>query len=210
MELTFAVQGVAAVAHAAAPTLSFGLSVTNAPAEEVLHAVLLRCQLRLDPAARQYSDAEAEGLYELFGERARWQDTLRPMLWTHASVVVPAFAGSVACDLPVPCTYDFNVAVTRYFHALADGLVPVSFLFSGTVFYMAAGGLLQVSQVPWSCEARWAMPVGAWKTMMAHYYPQSASLALRRDVFDRLDRFRRAENLVSFDLALERLLEGRA
>lgn len=207
--LSFAITGASAVEHAASPTLSFGISVTNAAADERLDAILLRCQLRLEPAARTYTDAEAEGLYELFGERARWAETMRPMLWTHAQVLVPPFVGQVQCELPVPCTYDFNVAVTRWFHAAGEGTVPVNFLFSGTTYSTGRSGMMQVSAVPWSCEARWAMPVATWKKMMAHYYPDSASLSVRRELFDRLDRFRRAEKLVTFDQALERLLENR-
>ena len=42
------------------------------------------------------------------------------MLWTHASVVVPRFTGSVLADIPVPCTFDFNVAATKYFHGVTQ------------------------------------------------------------------------------------------
>ncbi len=37
-------------------------------------------------------------------------------------------------DLPVPVTYDLEIASTKYFHALTDGVVPLLLLFSGTVF----------------------------------------------------------------------------
>lgn len=207
--LSFEITSASAVEFAAAPTLAFGVTATNTPADERLDAILLRVQLRLEPSARSYSDAEAEGLYELFGERARWGDTMRPMLWTHAQAVVPPFAGAVTFELPVPCTYDFNVAVTRWFHAVGTGSVPVNFLYSGTVYFTGPSGTMQVAQVPWSCESHWAMPVQTWKTMMAHYYPDTVSLAVRRDVFDRLDRFRRSEKLVSFDQAVDRLLVNR-
>lgn len=207
--LSFAVTSASAVEFAAAPTLAFGITATNLPADERLDAILLRVQLRLEPSARSYSDAEAEVLYELFGERTRWADTMRPMLWTHAQAVVPPFAGAVSFELPVPCTYDFNVGVTRWFHAVGAGTVPVNFLYSGTVYFTGPSGTMQVTQVPWSSESRWAMPVETWKTMMAHYYPYSVSLTMRRDAFDRLDRFRRAEKLATFDQALDRLLASR-
>ena len=56
------------------------------------------------------------------------------MLWTHASAVVPSFTGSTAVELQVPCSFDFNVAATKYFHGLADGDIPLCLMFSGTVF----------------------------------------------------------------------------
>ena len=93
------------------------------------------------------------------------------MLWTHASVVVPPFTGTTVVDLPVPCSFDFNVAATKYFHALEDGEVPLCLLFSGTIFYSDDDGFLQVSQIPWEKEASFRLPVSVWKDMMELYYP---------------------------------------
>ena len=62
------------------------------------------------------------------------------MLWTHASAMVPAFAGTTEVDLPVPCTFDFNVAITKYFSGLTDGEIPLCLQFSGTVFYAQGDG----------------------------------------------------------------------
>ena len=202
--------GVAPVDHTATPELAFRLDVANAVVGEAVHGVLLRCQLRIEPQLRAYSDAEAAGLDDLFGARERWERTVKPMLWTHATAMVPAFTGALAFELPVVCTYDFNQAVARYFHALVDGEVPVILLFSGTVFYAGASGAMQVGQVPWSCEARYRMPVAAWKTLMDRHYPNVTSVALRRDVFDRLDRYRREHRCADLDQALESLLGGRA
>ena len=60
-------------------------------------------------------------MLELFGEPERWSSTLRNLLWTHASVTVPSFEESCLVDVPVPCTYDFNVAAAKYFYGLEDG-----------------------------------------------------------------------------------------
>ena len=57
------------------------------------------------------------------------------MLWTHTAAVVSPFTDSIVVDLPVPCTFDFSVAATKYFYALEDGEAPLSLLFSGTVFH---------------------------------------------------------------------------
>ena len=107
----------------------------------------------------------------------------------------------------MPCTYDFNVAAAKYFHALRDGEVPLLLLFSGTVFYRGEGGALQIAPVPWSKEAAFRLPVRVWKEMMERHYPNSAVLRLRRDVFDRLHRFKVERGLPTFDQAMEALLE---
>lgn len=205
-DLGFRVEGVEAVPFAAAPQLVFRVRVTNRPAGEPIHAVALRCQLRIDPTARAYTAAEKAALVELFGEPSRWGQTLRNMLWTHAAAMVPAFAGETVVELPVPCTFDFNVAATKYFHGLESGEVAVKLLFSGTVFHEGPHGGLQVAQVPWDREADFRLPVGVWREMMNHYYPNTAWLCLGREAFDRLARYKAAHGLTGWDQALERLL----
>ena len=66
-----------------------------------VHAVALRCQVRIEPQRRRYDDAEEAGLLDLFGPRPRWGDTLKPFLWMHASTMVPGFTGSTEVDLPL-------------------------------------------------------------------------------------------------------------
>ena len=128
------------------------------------------------------------------------------MLWTHANVTVPAFTGSTVVDLPVPCTYDFNVAAAKYFHSLEGGEVPLLLLFSGTTFYAAADGALQVAPVPWDQEAAYRLPVKHWREMMDHYYPDGVWLCLRKDVFDRLYRYKSVRGLATWEQALQSLL----
>jgi hypothetical protein len=128
------------------------------------------------------------------------------MLWTHTSAVVPAFTGSTVVDLPVPCTYDFNLAAAKYFYALEGGEVPLCLLFSGTVFYAAGDGALQVAPIPWEKETTFRLPVRVWKDMMELYYPNSAWLCLRKDVFDRLYRYKSSRALPTWEQALENLL----
>lgn len=206
-DLSFQIERAEAVPFAAAPQLAFKLRVSNVPAAQPVHAVVLRCQVRIEPARRSYRPAEQEKLLDLFGEPSRWSQTLRSMLWAHTQVTVPSFAGGVTVDLPVPCTFDFNVAATKYFYALADGEVPLLLLFSGTIFHEAEDGLLQAAQVPWEKEAAFRLPVRVWKEMMDHYYPNSAWLCLRRDAFDRLYRYKVGQGLPTWEQALERLLD---
>jgi hypothetical protein len=205
-ELSFRVEGAEAVPFAASPMLALKLRVTNAEADEPIQTIALRCQIQLEVTQRRYNADEQERLGDLFGEPERWGQTLRTMLWTHASVVVTPFVGSTLVDLAVPCTFDFNVAATKYFAGLEDGEIPLCLLFSGTVFYETADGVLQVAQIPWDREAKFRLPVGVWKQMMDIYYPNSAWLNLRRDVFDRLHQYKRQRGLPTWEQALERLM----
>ena len=165
---------------------SFQLRITNADATEKIQSVALHCQIQIESTHRKYAAEEQKKLLDLFGEPERWSRTLRAMLWTHAGATVKPFQGTTNVDLPVPCTFDFNVAAAKYFAALEDGEVPLNLMFSGTIFYESAGGDLQVEQVPWDREAKYRLPVRVWKEMMDIYYPNSAWLCLRRDVFDQL------------------------
>src|ERR1700694_4895013 len=205
-ELSFQMETAEPHRFTVAPTLLFKLRIRNAVANETIHSVGLRCQIQLEVTRRQYSAEDQNQRRDLFGEAERWGQTLKTMLWTHASVVAPAFQDTAVVDLPVPCTFDFNVAATKYFHGLAGGDVPLCFLFSGTVFYAGADGGLQVSPIPWDKEARFRLPVKAWNEMMDIYYPNSAWLCLRRDVFERLYQYRVAHGIPTWEQTLERVL----
>jgi hypothetical protein len=186
---------------------SAGASPSLQPEPTPIHSVSLRCQIRIEPGRRRYSPEEQAKLGELFGEPQRWGQTVRSMLWAHASVVVPPFSGETLIDLPVPCTFDFNIATTKYFDALADGLVPLSFLFSGTIFYPGnEDGAFQIDQISWEKEAEFRMPVQAWRRMMDLYYPNTAWLCLRKDAFDRLQEYKRGRAIPSWEMAIESLL----
>ncbi|HEX4000310.1 MAG TPA: DUF6084 family protein [Pirellulales bacterium] len=207
-ELNFQVEAVEADRHSISPLLIFKLRITNADPEEQIQSIALRCQLQIESTRRRYSPEEQAHLKDLFGEPDRWNQTLRGMLWTHASAQVPPFLGSVVADLPVPCTFDFNVAATKYFHGLADGEVPLILLFSGSVFYRDGGGELQVCQIPWDKETRHRLPVAVWQRMMDIHYPNSAWLSLRTDAYDRLCRFKVQHGIPTWEQAIERLLDA--
>ncbi|MFZ3215999.1 MAG: DUF6084 family protein [Candidatus Acidiferrales bacterium] len=205
-DLNFKIEAVEAVAYAAAPLLAFKLAVISAPAGQIIHTVVLRAQIQIDVTRRHYSREEQERLQDLFGEPERWSQTLRNMLWTHASVVIPEFVTETAVDLLVPCTFDFNVAATKYFHGLTDGDLPLIFLFSGTAFYQDPGGSLQVAPISWDKEAKFRLPVQAWRQLIESYYPNSAWLSLRKDVFDRLYQYKVRHGIPTWEQALERML----
>lgn len=207
IELDFDVESMRVERHSMAPLLMCGLRVTNRPPAFSIRNVMLRCQVRIEPTRRHYDDREHEQLTELFGLKERWGETLRSFLWTHTDVSVPGFETECTIDLPVPCSYDFNIAATTYFHGLEAGEVPLSLLFSGTIFYDDADGRLQIEQIAWTKEAAYRLPVATWHAMMEHYYPNGLWLCLGRDVFNRLERFKRAHGHPTFDRALSALLE---
>ena len=207
-DLSFHVQNAAAVANAAVPTLALKLRVVNDCAGEPIHTVVLRCQIQIEAPRRRYDAREQEKPVDLFGEPHRWGQTLRSLLWTHTSAVVPGFTGDTAVDLPVPCTYDFNLAATRYVDALEDGEVPLALLFSGTVFYAAENGALQVAPISWEREAKFRLPVSVWRDMMDLYYPDTAYLPLRKDLFDRLQGHKSQHGLLTWEQVIESLLDA--
>ncbi len=204
-DLNFEVESVAPQPYAVAPLLNFKLRVSNVTGEPA-HAVILRCQIMLDVSRRRYSAEEQERMLDLFGGPEQWDRTLRNMLWVDTSVAAPAFTGATVIDLPIHCAFDFNVAATKYFAGLEEGEVPLLLLFSGTVFYTAENGALQVTRIPWEKEARYRLPVRMWREMMDMYYPNSAWLCLRRDVFERLYAYKARHGIPTFEEALERII----
>ncbi len=209
-DLNFEVVGSEVPLFAAVPTLIFKLNIANVPATEHIYSVSLRSQIQIAVNHRRYSPAAQARLMELFGEPQRWGDTLRPLLWTHSNVFVPRFTGSVTVDLPISCTYDFEVAAAKYFDALDDGEIPLQLLFSGTIFYEGAEGNMQVGQISWSKEASYRLPVATWKEMIARYYPNSAWIRLPKDVFDQLYRYKVVHGLPTWESAVTHLLHNQA
>jgi hypothetical protein len=205
-DLRFKVEDATVVPYAAAPTLALKLWITNADVVQSIHTVALRCQIQMEVSRRRYSAEEQMKMRDLFGEPERWSQTLRSLLWTHVSVVVPSFQGSTLIDLPIHCTFDFNVAATKYFEGLTDGEIPLHLMFSGTVFYADSEDVLQVAPISWEQEARFRLPVKVWREMMDAYYPNNVWLNLRRDVFDRLYQYKTQRGIPTWEQALESVL----
>jgi Family of unknown function (DUF6084) len=205
-DLTITAKDVSAVPFAVSPTLAFELSIANRDPAETIHTVVLRCQLQIEVTRRRYSGPDQERLRDLFGEPERWGQTLRSMLWTHASAVVSSFRESTTVQLQVPCTFDFNVAATKYFAGLTDGEIPLCLMFSGTVFYENPAGEFQVAPISWDKEARFRLPLKIWKEMMELYYPGSAWLCLRRDVFEQLQEYKVRQGIPTWEEAIQAIL----
>ncbi len=203
-DLAFAVVDVAPEPYAAAPILNARVLIT-ASDEDPVHAIALRCQVRIEPLRRGYSDEEAAGLTDLFGPRERWATTQHTFLWQHSTAMVPGFTGATEVALALPCTYDFEVAASKYFHALRDGALPLQFLFSGTVFMAGQRGF-SVQQVPWDREDRYDMPVTVWRELMGQHYPNSGWVRLSHDTMAALTAHKSAHGLLGLDEAVTMLL----
>lgn len=205
-DLSITVASAEAVPFAVTPSIAFAMHLKNADSNERLHTVVLRCQIQVEVARRKYTANDQEKLRDLFGEPERWGQTLRPLLWTHASVVVPQFTGSTSVSMHVPCTFDFNIAATKYFNGLADGDIPLCLMFSGTVFYEDAEGSLRIAPISWDKETRFRLPLKTWQDMMDIYYPNIAWLSLRRDVFELLHDYKVRHGIPSWEQTIEKML----
>ena len=205
-DLSFKIEGAEVAKFSATPLIAFKLSVSNANSGETIHSVALRSQIQIEVTRRRYTVEDQEKLRDLFGDPDRWSQTLRNLLWTHVNVNVPPFQGSTVVDLLVPCTFDFNVGATKYFHGLGDGDVPLCLMFSGTVFYAAPGEPMQLSPISWEKETRFSMPVKVWRDMMDSYYPNTAWLCLRRDIFERVYGYKVRHGIPTWEQALEAML----
>ena len=204
-ELVFDCIDVQSDRYAAGPTLNFRLRVAETSGERV-HAIALRCQIRIEPQKRRYAPAEAAGLNDLFGDASRWADTLKPLQFANVSAMVPSFTGSVEIDVPVACTYDLDIASTSYFHALEEGEIPLLFLFSGTMFTKGTTGF-SVTQVPWNKEASYRLPVSEWRLMMDRFFPNSGWLRVSRSTLEALRAFKSARALPTWEQTLTVLLD---
>lgn len=215
-ELNFAVIDAQVPAFAAQPQLNFQLRIESNPEpgepEREMHIdiynIALRCQIQIAATQRRYQPQEQERLSEVFGTAERWKETLHSLLWTHASVIVPRFTHSTIVDLAIPCTYDFEVVSTKYFDALTEGEIPLTFLFSGTIFYADETGNLQIGQIPWSKEASYRLPVARWREVIQRYYPNSAWIRMQKDVFDQLYSYKRQLGSPTWDDTLLHLLQA--
>jgi hypothetical protein len=206
-ELAFGVLGAGRLEHAVAPTLRFTLRVGTLGGEPV-RSILLDTQLQIAARRRRYDESERERLFELFGPKAAWGQTLRTLMWARTTLVVPPFTGSTEVDLLVPCTYDLQVVASRYFDALAEGTVPLELLFSGSVFYTGPGGQLQTARIPWEREAGYDLPVRVWKETMEGHFRDTAWLRVDKERFDKLAAYKARHALATWEDAIDRLVAG--
>jgi hypothetical protein len=207
-ELVFDCTGARADRYAVVPQMLMSLRISETSGQRV-EAIALRCQIRIEPARRRYSDDEAQRLNDLFGETQRWADTLKPLQFTNVSIMVPGFSGSAEVSLPVPLTYDMEIGATRYFAGLDDGEVPLLLLFSGTVFSLH-DGKMSVTQVPWSKEASYRLPVKIWREAIDAHFPNSSWIRLSSTAMDELLDYKTRNALPTWEATVLSLLDAAA
>jgi hypothetical protein len=205
-DLYFKVTGVEATSSGLTPLLQFKLQISVTQECETIEALIIQAQIQIQSAHRHYNEQEKEKLVELFGIPDQWGQTLRNKLWANVSTTVGQFKGNATAVLPVQCTYDLNIAATKYFRALEGGEVPLLFFFSGTVFHSTPDGRLQVEPISWDKECTYRMPVRAWEKMMQRHYPNSAWIPLQMDVFEQISAYKRNEGMGTWEETIQRLL----
>ncbi len=201
----FRVIGVEAARPVAVPTLRFELEASEPSGHEIF-TVALSAQIQLEPAKRSHDPATRERLVELFGEPGSWGASSRALPWVRADVLVPAFTGATTFALDVPCSYDLEVAATKYLHSLDEGEAPLTFHFNGTVLYRADDGRVQYVLLPWTTSAEFRLPIGVWQSMMNAHYPGGRWVGLQADTLERLAGYRAEHGLPTFDAAVAQLL----
>jgi hypothetical protein len=204
-EPEFAVLGVRPVRHAATPSLTLDLQVTE-PSGRPVYMIALSIQVMIEPARRTYDEGTHERLEELFGAPERWAVTTRSLVWTHLDVLVPAFTGTTIVTVPLGCSYDLELAAAKYFYSLPDGEAPLALHFNGTIYYPGDDGGLQMVLLPWDRSIDFRMPVSVWRDTVQHYYPNTAWVALRSETLDRLRRTKVRRGLATLDACVESLL----
>lgn len=200
------ITGARVAQYAASPLLNLRLRISDESGRRI-DAIALRIQVQIDPRKRKYTSGEERKLVELFGEPSRWGETLRAVHWTHVTIMVPPFSGTTEVDIPIPCTYDFEIASSKYFDALEDGEAPLLLLFSGMLFSKAESGF-SAEMVPWHLECSYRMPARLWRDAMDHFFPNQAWIRIRKDTFDELYRFKTQHALLSWEETLAKLLES--
>ena len=205
-ELALEVVDAAVALHVATPTLHFKLRADELTGREV-YMVALSTLIHIDPGLRSHDAESRELLVDLFGTPERWAATTTSIVWAQVDTLVPSFTSSTELTVPVPCNYDLEVAATKYLYALPDGEVPLSFHFSGRIFYRGEDGRLQVVMVPWT-SAVYRLPVATWRRMIDQHYPGSGYIRVQEDTLRRLQLRKAQRGLPTFDGAVAELLDG--
>ena len=204
-DLTIDVVGVRVERYAAVPTIMWSFRMRESTGATV-HTVALHTQVRIEAQRRHYDGDERDRLLDMFGEAAQWGESLKPFVWAHIDATVSGFTDETVVELPMACTYDFEVIGAKYLHALNDGEVPLVFLFSGTVFTKGENGFA-AGLVPWHLESRFRLPVAVWREMMDAYFPGGGWLRMDRQSIDRLQAFKARRALPTWEQAIAALFK---
>ena len=156
--------------YAVTPVLTARVGIA-AVGDDPVHAIALRCQVRIEPLRRGYSDEEAAGLLDLFGPRERWATTQHTFLWQHSTAMVQGFTGATEVtsrwSAPTTSRSPPRSICTRCATARCrcNSCSAERFSSKGPRGFA-------VQQVPWDREDRYDMPVSVWRDLIALHYPE--------------------------------------
>ena len=208
--LDFEVLGARAQPYCAVPTIMFTIRITEASGFYV-HACALRAQVMIEPQKRPYKVEDHDRLWELFDDPKRWGQTLKPFLWCHTGLIVPRFDGTTEIELPMVCSYDFEVAGNKYLHSVRDGDIPLQFLFAGTFFTNGDSDSpnhgFAAEPVGWNKDRTFKMPAKVWRDAMDMYFPNSGWIRARKETIDRLTKYKVSKCLPNWEDTIEALLK---
>jgi len=205
MSVDFTVLDITPEEYAASPVLLARLRIES-PGPDPVHALALRVQVRIEPGRRSHTQEEGLALTDLFGTRDRWATTVHPFVWMHCATMVQGFTGTTEVDLPMPCTYDFDVTASKYLNVLGEGAVPLIFLFSGTVFTRGLTGF-GVEQIPWDRECRFDLPVSTWRALVDEHFHGVGWVRVEDETLAALTAYKAGRGLMSHSAALQELLD---
>ncbi len=94
----------------------------------------------IEPAKRSYDDATRARLVELFGEPERWAATTQQLPVGGDRRARAGVHRRHRLPDPMQCTFDLELAAAKYLYSLPDGKVPLTFNFTGTIFYRGDDG----------------------------------------------------------------------
>jgi hypothetical protein len=201
----FAISGVEAEPHAATPALRFAVDVTDASRREI-YTIALAAQVQIDGDRRAYDPATREQLHDLFGAPERIPQTAGPVQLGRVEMLVPSFRGAGGFTLVVPFSGDIELAATRYLASLPGGTVPLTFNFNGSIFYCGETDRLQITLVPWSCDARYRLRLADWRALVEARYAAGGFVRVQADTIAALRRRRLELGLPTFDETIREAL----
>ena len=91
---------------------------------------------------------------------------------------------------------------------MTTGDLPLCFQFSGTVFYQADDGALQVAPISWDKEAKYRVPLKTWKDLTDVYYPNCGWLAVQRETFEKLYQYKVSAGIPTWEGLFEKALKA--
>ena len=174
-------------------------------------AIALRCQIRIEPHRRRYSDSRGGAAarpvrrHRALGGHAQAAAVRQP-----SSTMVPGFTGSTD-DRPAGAVHlrpgdRLDQVLQR--PGRRRGPVAVAVQRDGVRGAWTAGCTVQ--QVPWSKETSCPLPVEVWRETIDPHFPNSAWLRVRRETLDALHRFKTRHALPTWDSTVTALLDQAA